>query len=61
MFFLQLFFKRDTCVLTDLITKNNEKRHKTVIDGQGHNLLRIACPKKVHSNFHINFQIAQLH
>lgn len=42
MFFLQLFFKRDTCVLTDLITKNNEKRHKTVIDGQGHNLLRIA-------------------
>lgn len=42
MFFLQLFFKRDTCVLTDLITKNNEKRHKTVIEGQGHNLLRIA-------------------
>lgn len=42
MFFLQLFFKRDACVLTDIITKNNEKRHKTVIEGQGHNLLRIA-------------------
>lgn len=42
MVFLQLFSKRDTCVLTDLITKNNEKKHKTVIDGQGHNLLRIA-------------------
>lgn len=42
MFFLQLFFKRDTCVPTDIITKNNEKRHKTDIKGQGHNLLRIA-------------------
>lgn len=40
MFFYN-YFSRETQKMTDIATKNNEKRHKLVTEGQGHNILRI--------------------
>lgn len=39
MFFYN-YFSRETQKMTDIATKNNEKRHKLVTEGQGHNILR---------------------